>query len=102
MPKTAENFKRLLLGTGKFKGRELTLINTTISKHVPRSYLEMGNMHDGNCSIFGPKFRDESFELLHDRPGLLTSISEENTNNSRFALTLSPCPYMDLKNVVFG
>jgi hypothetical protein len=32
-------------------------------------------MPDGNCSIFGPKFRDESFELLHDRPGLLTSIS---------------------------
>ena len=59
-------------------------------------------MEDGNCSIFGPTFRDESFELLHDRPGLLTSISEENTNNSQFAITLAPCPYMDLKNIVFG
>lgn len=59
-------------------------------------------MAGGNCSIFGPKFRDESFELFHDRPGLITSISEENTNDSRFAITLAPCRFMDLKNVVFG
>ncbi len=32
----------------------------------------------------------------------MTSISEENTNNSRFAITLAPCPFMDYKNVVFG
>lgn len=39
---------------------------------------------------------------MHDKPGLLTSISDENTNSSLFAVTLAPAPYMDLKNVVFG
>lgn len=102
VPKTAENYKRLLLGTGSYKDKKLSLINSSISRYVPRAFFQFGNMENGNYSIFGPKFRDESFELLHDRPGLLTSLSEENTNNSRFALTLSPAPYMDLKNVVFG
>lgn len=102
VPKTAENFKQLLLGSAKYQGRPLSLVNTQISRFVQRSFIQMGNMEGGNCSIFGPKFRDESFELYHDRPGLLTSISEENTNNSRFAITLAPCPFMDLKNIVFG
>lgn len=75
VPKTAENYKRLLLGNGRFKERNLSLVGSGISKHIQRSYIELGNMANGNCSIFGPKFRDESFELLHDRPGLLTSIS---------------------------
>jgi cyclophilin family peptidyl-prolyl cis-trans isomerase len=29
-------------------------------------------------------------------------VSEENTNNSRFLITYAPCPFLDLKNVVFG
>jgi peptidylprolyl isomerase len=102
VPRTAENYKQLLLGTGKYKERALSLVGTNISKHINRTFLQLGTMREGNCSIFGPTFRDESFELMHDRPGLLTSITEENTNNSRFAITLSPCPFMDLKNVVFG
>ena len=76
MPKTAENFKQLLLGSGKYQNRPLSLVNTPISRFVQRSFIQMGSMEAGNCSIFGPKFRDESFELYHDRPGLLTSISE--------------------------
>lgn len=102
VPKTAENYKQLLLGVGKYKGQPLSLIGTKISRIVPRGFIQVGSTEDAVGSIFGPKFRDESFELLHDRPGLLTSISEENTNNSRFAITLSPCPFMDLKNIVFG
>jgi cyclophilin family peptidyl-prolyl cis-trans isomerase len=58
VPKTAENFKRLLLGTGNYKGRPLSLINTSIDKFLPRAYFQLGALNDGNCSIFGPKFRD--------------------------------------------
>lgn len=76
VPKTAENYKQLLLGSAKYQGRSLSLVNTNISRFVQRSFIQLGNLPDGNCSIFGPKFRDESFELYHDRPGLLTSISE--------------------------
>lgn len=102
VPRTAENFRRLLLGTGSFAGRKLSLLNTHFHHQVPRAYAELGHLPEGNCSIFGPTFRDESFELPHDRPGLLSCVSEENTNNSRFLITYAPCPFLDLKNVVFG
>ena len=92
----------MLLGTGRYQGKVLSLINNQVQQYVPRGYIELGHLAEGNCSIFGSTFRDESFQLLHDRPGLLTSISEENTNNSRFAITLAPCPFMDYKNTIFG
>jgi cyclophilin family peptidyl-prolyl cis-trans isomerase len=102
VPRTAENFRRLLLGTASYQGRSLSLINNHFFRQVPRAYAELGHLAEGNCSIFGPTFRDESFELPHDRPGLLSCVSEENTNNSRFLITYAPCPFLDLKNVVFG
>jgi cyclophilin family peptidyl-prolyl cis-trans isomerase len=102
VPRTAENFKRLLLGTANYRGRNLSLIGNHFHHVVPRAYAEIGHLEGGNCSIFGPTFRDESFELPHDRPGLLSCVSEENTNNSRFLITYAPCPFLDLKNVVFG
>jgi hypothetical protein len=58
VPKTAENYKQLLMGTAKFKDRPLSLVGTGISKHTSRVYLQLGTMRDGNCSIFGPTFRD--------------------------------------------
>ena len=80
----------------------MSLINNHFHNVVPRTYAELGHLEDGNCSIFGPTFRDESFELPHDRPGLLSCVSEENTNNSRFLITFAPCSFLDLKNTVFG
>ena len=76
MPRTSENFKRLLLGTASYQGKALSLINNRVHQYVPRGFIELGHLADGNCSIFGPTFRDESFQMLHDRPGLLTSMSE--------------------------
>jgi hypothetical protein len=38
VPKTAENFKRLLLGNGKYQNRILSLINNKVSDYVPRAY----------------------------------------------------------------
>jgi hypothetical protein len=45
-------------------------------------------MNGGNLSIYGERFADESWEDLHDGPGLLSSISDGNTHNSRFIITL--------------
>lgn len=53
-------------------------------------------------SIYGPKFKDESFEVLHTKPGLLSSVSNGNTNSSEWILTLGPCAYFDHRHVVFG
>jgi hypothetical protein len=33
-----------LLGTGKFKDRSLTLVNSGLVRYVPRAYIQFGNM----------------------------------------------------------
>jgi hypothetical protein len=59
VPKTSENFKKLLLGNASYLGNHLSLIGTGIRRHVPGAFIEMGHMEQGdNCSIFGPTFRD--------------------------------------------
>lgn len=39
VPRTAENFKRLLLGHGKYQNRILSLINNKVNDYVPRAYI---------------------------------------------------------------
>lgn len=102
VPKTAGNYKKLLLGQAQHNNRSLSLAGGVASKVLPNAYVEFGEMEGGNHSIYGERFADESWEDLHDAPGLLSSISEGNTHNSRFLITLGACPGLDYKNVVFG
>ena len=57
----------------------------------------------GTLSIYNKYFADESFEFSHDKPGLLSMTNNgPDTNGSSFFITLSPCKWLDKKNVVFG
>mmetsp|Transcript_7417 Transcript_7417/g.14900 ORF Transcript_7417/g.14900 Transcript_7417/m.14900 type:complete len:98 (+) Transcript_7417:2-295(+) len=54
-------------------------------------------------SIYGPTFPDESFELQHVGPGILTMVNNgPDTNNSQFAILLDRAEWLDGRSVVFG
>ena len=98
-PKTVKNFLTLL-NQGKYKG-------CNVHRIIPGFMIQTGDFTtgtgSGGNSIYGKYFEDETFELSHDRPGLLSMANcGPNTNGSQFFITLEATPWLDGKHVVFG
>ncbi|KAL3902607.1 MAG: hypothetical protein SGPRY_011997, partial [Prymnesium sp.] len=141
VPKTAENFRCLCTGErglGKSTQKALHFKNTlfTLSPHrgpqtkrlslalyvrqhrVIKGFMMQGgdfqNMNGtGGESIYGGKFEDENFKMMHNGAEVSASMpvvsgvlsmanAGKNTNGSQFFITFRKTDHLDEKHVVFG
>lgn len=109
VPKTAENFRCLCTGEkGRgLNGKRLNLLGSTFHKIVPGFLCIGGDFIMGNGtggeSIYGHEFDDESFDVKHDEPGIVSMAnSGPDSNGSQFLVCFRPAPQLDGRNVAFG
>ena len=107
VPKTAENFRCLCTGE-KGKGKYCLPLNYKSSRFHKIIYgfaCYSGKLSSNvSESIYGPKFDDENLELPTDEEGLLIMDNGKlkDGNDSRFFITLIPCPLLKGTYVPFG
>ncbi|KAI0300477.1 allergen [Multifurca ochricompacta] len=98
-PNTARNFRELATGQHGFG-----YAGSSIHRIIPKAWGDITTQDGtGGRSVFGGPFRDESFSIPHDKPGLLSMANRgPGTNSSQYFITTAAAPWCDGKNVVFG
>lgn len=66
--------------------------------------IQGGNIEKkGQESIYGKRFHDESFDVAHDKAGIVSMVNQgPDTNGSAFFITLQATQWLNQKNVAFG
>eukprot|EP00802_Teleaulax_amphioxeia_P019882 Tamp_20135.p1 GENE.Tamp_20135~~Tamp_20135.p1 ORF type:complete len:299 (+),score=76.34 Tamp_20135:65-898(+) len=109
VPKTAENFRQLCIGSHVSKsGKKLHYKGNCFHRVIGGFMMQGGDITKGDGtggeSIYGVSFPDEGgYAIKHTSPGLLSMANcGKHTNNSQFFITFKAAPWLDGKHVVFG
>lgn len=112
VPITARNFRLLCKGDQGVspEGIPLAYKGSPFHRIIPEFMAQGGDFTQfngrGGCSIYGARFKDESFSGKagkHTAPGLLSMANAgAHTNGSQFFITFQRAPWLDGKHVVFG
>ena len=106
-PLTVKNFYDICTNKDLvINGQRLTYDGCTFHRIIKDFMIQGGDFtsHDGRggMSIYGDKFEDENFDVLHGPGVLAMANSGPDTNGSQFFITTTSTDWLNDKHVVFG